>query len=188
MFRSLVLTASLFTFAFTGLAPVATAQPRPTAPVGYLVAVAARDGKPLPDGSPYRLYGATRDFSTRSEWVNKINSYHTLKALVIEIKTEDQYKAAVQMVKDGVKPPAAPKDNPPAAASVAGTKWQWGGDTMYFYADGTYERVEFTKGAVSNLRGKWTQTGNKLTMSNDGTWTINGDTMSNALATRRKLK
>jgi hypothetical protein len=190
MFRSLVLTASLFTFAFAGLAPVATAQPRPTAPVGYLVAVAPRDGSKFPDGSAYRLYGVTRDFKTRSEWVNTINSYHVLKALVVEIKTENEYKAAIQMIKDQPKmgAPAQKPVAPPAAASVAGTRWEWGGETMYFYADGTYERAEFTKGAVSNLRGKWTQTGNKLTLSNDGTYTINGDTMSNALVMRRKIK
>jgi hypothetical protein len=195
VFRPLSLVLATFVFAITPAVVTAqTTQKRPTAPVGYLIAFGKADRSKMSDGKPYHIVGVTRSWKTRSELVKTINSYHRFRPIVIELKTEAEYKAGEALVEKDKEPatsrPAAnPRPaTPPAAASVAGTRWRWGGDTMYFYANGTYERVEFTQGAVSNLRGKWTQAGNKLTLSNDGTWTLDGDRMSNGLATRTKLK
>lgn len=187
MLRTIVQMAVLF-LAVVSNAPDLAAQSRPAAPVGYLVTYSATNGTKLSDGNSYRIFGVTKNWRTRVEWVDKINSYHRLTPKVIELKSEIEYQAAVQMFNDRDKATQPRPQAPPPMSTVAGTQWQWGGDTMYFDADGTYELVENSRGLASNRRGKWTQSGNTLTLVNDGVWTVTGDKISNGFTTRTKIK
>ena len=142
----------------------AEAQQRPQAPYGYIVTYSARDGKLLSDGKQYRIAIVTRNAADALKAFNYYNSIHMYKAVKVDLKTETDYNAALQLQKDPntgrPKPDGSgtKEEKRPVSGSVAGAKFRVDGTTFTFASDGAVT-------TSSSTVGRWTQEGDTVRWS-----------------------
>ena len=147
------------------LAPAArVAAQRPAAPYGYIVTYGSRDGKLLSDGKQFRIAIVTRDYGEATRTFNNYNRIHMYKAVMKDLQTEADYKAALELQKDpktGLPKEKSTTDTAKRSENgkVSGSSYKANGTTFRFKSDGSVTTNYGTS-------GRWSQNGNTVT------WTI----------------